>query len=82
MYIYPKEENDLLLEERYKTFSSHITVTRIPEKLKNPYNYIKAMETKKLFGSMKVASLELVYHNWYDSKKTVLAEIGLKGRDI
>lgn len=63
----------LLLEERYETFSSHITVIRIPTKLQNPNKFIQYIKSPKLFGTMTVNSLELVFHNWYDSKKELLS---------
>lgn len=71
-------ENGLTLEERYKTFSAHTTVIRTPKKLLYPNKYIRQIEQAPGFGAMLVSSLELVYHNWYDSKKTSLAQFELK----
>lgn len=70
-------EKSLPLEERYQTISSHITTTRIPIKLQNPKAFIDYIMEPVSFGTMKTDSLELVFHNWYDSKKTVLAKFPL-----
>ena len=71
-------EKSLLLEERYQTISSHITVARIPIKLQNPKAFVDYIMEPLSFGIMKIDSLELVFHNWYDSKKTVLAKFPLQ----
>ncbi len=67
----------LLLEERYETFSSHITVVRIPDKLTHSNKFITCIQSDDNFGTMKVGSIELVFHNWYDSRKTVLSRFNL-----
>ncbi len=72
------KQQGLPLEERYETFSSHISVARIPDKLKNPNEYIDFIGRNCAFGIMKVKSFEICFHNWYDSKKTVLKEIKLR----
>lgn len=72
------KQRGVLLEERYETFSSHISVARIPNKLKNPNEYIDFIGRNCTFGIMKVTSFEICFHNWYDSKKTVLKEIKLR----
>ncbi len=73
-------KNHLLLEERYETFSSHITVVRIPDKLTNPSQFITCIQTDDNFGTMKVDSIEFVFHNWYDSQKTVLSRFELHSK--
>ena len=72
-------KNNLKLEERYKTISSHITIARNKDKLKNPEKLISFIEneSKNNFGKMKVDSLELCFHNWYDTKKQAIAKINL-----
>lgn len=70
-------DQNLALEERYKTFSSHITVARIPEKIRNPGDFLPHLKKEIDFGIMKVTSLELTFHNWYDSQKNLMAEIKL-----
>jgi len=70
-------DRNLILEERYQTISAHITVARIPEKLNCQEQFLKQMNKEIRFGRMEVDSLELTFHNWYDSKKTKLADIGL-----
>lgn len=72
------KQQGLSLEERYETFSSHISVARIPDKLKKPKEYIDFIGENCTFGIMKVNSIEVCFHNWYDSQKTVLKEIKLK----
>lgn len=72
------KQQGLSLEERYETFSSHISVARIPDKLKKPKEYIDFIGENCTFGIMKVKSIEVCFHNWYDSQKTVLKEIKLK----
>ena len=70
-------KNNLKLEERYKTISSHITIARLKNKLNNPEKFISFVEQKNYFGKMKVESIELCYHNWYDTQKQVLLNIKL-----
>lgn len=70
-------ENKLDLEERYKTFSSHITVARIIDKIRNVDAVLPNLKNDIEFGCMKVDSLELSFHNWYDSQKTKIAEFKL-----
>lgn len=65
----------LLLEERYETFSAHITAARIPDQLRHPESFVTYLADKHPFGEMKVTAFELVFHNWYDSQKKVLAKI-------
>ena len=72
------KQQGLILEERYETFSSHISVARIRNKLKKPKEYIDFISRDYNFGIMKVESLEVCFHNWYDSQKTILREIQLR----
>ena len=67
-------EQSLLLEERYETFSSHITTVRIPVKLAKPRAFVEYIKQPVYFGMMKVNSLELVFHDWYDAQKIVLSQ--------
>ena len=69
--------NNLKLEERYKTISSHITIARNKELLKNPEKIMEFIEKDYYFGKMKVESIELSFHNWYDTKKKVIEKIYL-----
>ena len=70
-------KKNLIFEERYKTISSHITIARIKNKLKNPEKYISFIENGNYLGKMKVESIELTFHNWYDTKKEILANFHL-----
>jgi len=67
----------LVLEERYETISSHITIVRIPNKLNKPQEFINYIEQEYSFGTIEVNSFELSFHNWYDTKKTELSVIKL-----
>ena len=70
-------ESDLKLEERYKTISSHITITRLPERYHDPEAIMDYVMMPRFFGSMVVDSMEVTFHNWYDTKKRVLSNIFL-----
>ncbi|MBR1397748.1 MAG: hypothetical protein IJ563_09490, partial [Selenomonadaceae bacterium] len=66
------KNSGLALEERYETFSAHITIARIPVKLSNPIKFVDYISSnEKLFGINNVTNFELVFHNWYDSKKII-----------
>ena len=67
------KEKGLSLEERYETISCHITIGRVAENFKNPKDLTKFIEEERIFGVMEVDSLELSFHNWYDTKKKVLS---------
>ena len=71
-------ERNLILEERYQTISAHITVARIPQRLGHPEQFLNQIKEEICFGKMEVDSLELTFHNWYDSEKTKLAEFTLR----
>ncbi len=73
-------DNNLALEERYETFSSHITLARIPKKLNNPKEFVDLIQKPRYFGTMRVSSIKLMYHNWYDSEKVLLSRINLINR--
>lgn len=62
----------LIIEEKYKTFSSHITVIRMPCHLTKPKDFTQYIETENYFGCMKVEQIQLVFHNCYDSSKIIL----------
>lgn len=70
----------LPLEERYETRSCHVTVARFPSRIQSPKNVLRVLSSQEetVFGSFTVESLELVYHNWYDSKKEIFSEIPLR----
>ena len=71
-------KNNLTLEERYKTISSHITIARVKDKINNPEKLISFIENGNYnFGKMKVEYMELSFHNWYDTKKQVIEKIYL-----
>ena len=70
-------QNNLVLEERYETFSAHVSVARIPQKLMKAEHFLQEAINDMEFGKMQVEMMELVFHNWYDSKKTILSQIEL-----
>ena len=74
-------ERNLILDERYKSISSHITIARIPEKLAQPKRFLEQIGQDVCFGTMKVDLVELTFHNWYDSEKMKLAEFRLAGEN-
>ena len=70
-------ESHLELEERYETFSSHVSVARIKSCLSNPNEFVESTITDVIFGKIHVDEMEMVFHDWYDSKKQVVAQIKL-----
>ena len=71
------KERKLLFQERYETISCHITIMRIPDKVNKPKDLIKVIEKKQIFGIMEVNTMELAFHNWYDTKKEILSIINI-----
>ncbi|MCR5343665.1 MAG: 2'-5' RNA ligase family protein [Butyrivibrio sp.] len=69
--------NGLSLEERYKTISSHITISRLYDKYKNPTKLMDYIEKPHSFGTMTVKNMEISFHNWYDTRKQLLSEVEL-----
>ncbi len=67
----------LTLDERYETFSSHVTIARLCDKYSEPQKILSFVNTPISFGKMSVSSLEICFHSWCDSKKKVLCEIPL-----
>ena len=72
-------ETGLPLEERYETFSCHVTTVRFPKKISNPEKFFDFLEeeSREPFGKFRVDEIELVYHDWYDAKKKILGRISL-----
>ncbi len=70
-------QRGLPLEERYKTISSHITIARLHSKYQNPEKLLDFIEKPRAFGTMTVESMEIAFHNWYDTRKEVLAMLKL-----
>lgn len=69
----------LPLEERYETFSCHVSAVRFPSRISNPekfFDFLKE-ESEVPFGTFCVGEIEMVYHDWYDSKKRILGRIRL-----
>jgi 2'-5' RNA ligase len=72
-------ESGLSLDERYETFSCHVTIVRFPHKIESPFAFSDEISNLSNcdFGKFTVDSLQLVYHNWYDSHKEILSEMFL-----
>lgn len=68
---------NLILDERYETFSSHVTIARLCDKYSEPARILSFVNTPVSFGKMRVKSLEISFHSWCDSKKKVLCELPL-----
>lgn len=67
-------EFGLTLDERYPTMSSHITVGRFRKPLSHREMLLRQIGelAEYDFGTFTVSEVELVCHNWYDSKKEVI----------
>lgn len=74
-------KHELVLEERYETFSAHMTVIRTPRQLNDPESFLKFVGVDRNFGTVRVDAVELVFHNWYDSRKTVLETFHFKKKE-
>ena len=69
------KQSGLPLEERYKTISSHVTIARLHSKFQNPEKLLDYIDKPRVFGTMAVSSLEISFHNWYDTRKEVLSVV-------
>lgn len=60
----------LTVEERYPTYSGHVTVARFRQPFSAPANFLRVVnENKELaFGSFTLRSLDLVVHDWYNQQ--------------
>ena len=67
----------LLLEERYKTVSSHVTIARLYNKFQNAEKLLEYIERPRSFGTMTVQNMEISFHNWYDTRTEILSTIEL-----
>lgn len=72
----------LALEERYQTFSAHITAARLIRPLEQPQAFLPFAQRDTWFGDMRADRLELTFHDWYDAKKQALAEFSLGGQPV
>lgn len=66
--------HNLKNDERYTTKSCHITIARFNHNIQERKKLIEFIKkhNRHAFGTMKVSEVELIYHNWYDSKKEIL----------
>ena len=66
--------HNLKNDERYTTKSCHMTIARFSKNIqerKKLIDFIKK-HNRHAFGQMEVSEIELIYHNWYDSKKEII----------
>lgn len=61
------------IDSRYPLYTAHSTVARFREKLNSPDNFIRQLEKYRGFdfGTNTVASLELVFNDWYQRERHV-----------
>lgn len=61
------------IDSRYKLSTAHVTAVRFREILKSPERFAEILQKyRKLdFGETHVKSLDLVYNDWYQSRKVV-----------
>lgn len=71
------KQRELLLEERYKTVSSHVTIARLYNKYQNAERLLEFIERPRSFGTMTVQNMEISFHNWYDTRKEILSTVEL-----
>ena len=71
------KKKNLKLEERFKTISSHITIARVKNEFKYPDKLISFINEQNYFGKMEIKSMELTFHNWYDTKKQIITKFNL-----
>lgn len=65
------------IDQRYRLQTAHSTIIRFREPLANPAGLLALLKKyeRHAFGSFEVASLELVYNDWYQrARHTVLLE--------
>ncbi len=70
-------QRELALDERYRTFSSHVTIARLCSKYADPEKFLSFISKPISFGTMTVCSIELCFHSWCDAQKTVIANFPL-----
>ena len=63
--------------ERYETRSAHLTAARVAAPLRDPRALLEFLRCAPQFGTVRADTVELVFHNWYDSKKERAVRIPL-----
>lgn len=68
------DESILPHDERYPAQTAHITIARFRQPLARAQALLDFIEHEQQadYGSITVRQVELVYHNWFDSKKELL----------
>lgn len=75
-------ERGLALEERYPTYSAHVTLARFPQPLQHAAALADCWQHGADFGTLHVTQLEFAFHNWYDTQKQLLAMVPLASREL
>lgn len=75
------QQRGLLLQERYETISSHITIARLYDRFRNAEMLLDYVEKPVSFGTMKVTELEVSFHNWYDTRRETLSILSVSHGD-
>ncbi len=70
---------DIILKERYQSISAHSTIVRFQKNLQNKNRLLAIIEEYQnyYFGTVNVAELDLVVHDWYNSKKEMNIKINM-----
>lgn len=73
-------KEQLMLEERYKTNSAHITFVRFSEELTNRNVLLEYIEKNKgrEIGTLEVSKMEFVIHDWYNTKEKTIGTYDLR----
>lgn len=72
--------NGLQLDERYPTYSGHVTVARFKKKLERPQRLLEfiAQNQEIEVGRFQTESIDLVIHDWYNHHVKVLSSFRLE----
>lgn len=72
-------QNDLLLKERYKTISGHVTIGRYTSHIKQSERFLGSLTDLKTvnFGQFTTGSLDLVVHDWYNHNSQLISRLPL-----
>ena len=73
-------QGGLPARERYGTRSCHLTAMRLAAPVSDPSAFLNALRQLEdhPLGVFPVCQAELVYHDWYDARKQILASFPLR----
>lgn len=74
------ENSELILDERYPTFSGHSTVVRYQQPIINSQLLLRDLADLRdvNFGSFTVSRVDLVIHDWYNRHSQLVKSFSLK----